>query len=156
MLETTLRLAHPVIPFITEELWQRVAPLAGRIADDDATSVMVQRYPVTQPERLDPAADRWMSELKVAVDAVRNLRGAMRMSPAQRVPLVAAGRTVEARARLATHAPYLESLARLSGVTIVETLDDAAATAPVQVRERLARFIDTLGELRDQHAHLVG
>ena len=212
VLETTLRLAHPVIPFITEALWQRVAPLAGRIAEGDITSVMVQRYPVAQPERIDPAADRWMAELKAVVDAVRNLRGAMRMSPAQRVPLVAAGRTADARTRLAAHAPYLESLGRLSGVTIVETLDDAATTAPVQVvgdtllmldvlidvavererlskeigrlegeiekasgklanerfvarapaevvaqeRERLARFIDTLGELRDQHAQLVG
>ena len=211
VLETTLRLAHPVIPFITEELWQKVAPLAGTVTAGDTASIMMQRYPVAQPEKIDAAADQWMVELKAAVDAVRNLRGAMRMSPAQKVPLVAAGRTVEARARLAASAPYLKALARLTDVTIVDALDSAATTAPVQVvgdtllmldvqidlavererlakeigrlegeivkangklsnerfvgkappdvvaqeRERLARFVDTLDELRDQHAQLA-
>ena len=211
VLETTLRLAHPVIPFITEELWQKVAPLAGVIDDATATSIMVQRYPQSQPEKIDPVADEWVGELKLAVDAVRNLRGAMKMSPGQRVPLVAAGRTEASRAHLAACAPYLKWLGRLSEVTVVAALDASAAKAPVQVvgdtllmldvqidlavererlskeigrlegeiqkatgklsnerfvgkappdvvaqeRERLARFISTLDELRDQHAQLA-
>ncbi len=211
VLETTLRLAHPVIPFITEELWQKVAPLAGTIAEGETASIMMRRYPVAQPDKIDAAADQWVVDLKAAVDAVRNLRGAMRMSPAQKVPLVAAGRTEAARTRLAASAPYLKALARLSEVTIVEALDTTAGTAPVQVvgdtllmldvkidvveereriskemvrlegeiqkangklsnerfvgkapadvvaqeRERLARFISTLDELRDQHAQLA-
>ncbi|MEO8937959.1 MAG: valine--tRNA ligase [Burkholderiaceae bacterium] len=166
VLEATLRLAHPVIPFITEELWQKIAPLAGTIADGDVTSIMVQRYPQAQPEKIDPAADLFMGELKAAVDAVRNLRGAMRMSPATRVPLVAAGRTEQARTRLTACAPYLKALAKLSDVTIVEALDAAASAAPVQVvgdtllmldvqidtaveRERIAKEIGRLeGEIR--------
>ena len=171
VLETTLRLAHPVIPFITEELWQKIAPLAGKIVDGDETSVMIQPFPVAQPEKIDEVSDRWFADLKASVDAVRVLRGAMRMSPATRVPLVAAGRTDETRARLATAAPYLKSLARLSEVTIVDALD-AGASSPVQVvgdvllmldvqidvgaeRERLAKEIGRLeGEVRKAHGKL--
>ncbi len=134
VLETTLRLAHPVIPFITEELWQKVAPLAGALAAGETSSVMIQRYPAAQREKVDAAAEAWVADLKASVDAVRNLRGAMRMSPAQRVPLVAAGRTAEARARLEAGAPYLRMLAKLSDVTVVEAFDEAGmGAAPVQV-----------------------
>ncbi|MGI9025699.1 MAG: valine--tRNA ligase [Burkholderiaceae bacterium] len=165
VLETTLRLAHPVIPFITEELWQKVAPLAGATEPGAVTSIMIARYPQSQPEKIDAAADAWMIELKATVDAVRNLRGTMRMSPAQRVPLVAAASTEAARARLATIAPYLKALAKLSDVTVVEGLDESASNAPVQVvgdtrlmldvkidtnaeRERLAKEIARLeGEI---------
>ncbi len=63
VLETTLRLAHPVIPFITEELWQQVAPLAGAVPAGADATVMLQRYPVAQPERIDPAADAWIAVL---------------------------------------------------------------------------------------------
>ncbi len=172
VLETTLRLAHPVIPFITEELWQKVAPLAGVIEAGDVTSVMIQRYPQSQPEKIDAAADAWMTELKAAVYAVRNLRGAMRMSPAERVPLVAAASSEAARARLSSIAPYLTMLARLSDVTVVEALAESATNAPVQVvgdarlmldvqidtdaeRERLAREIARLeGEITKANGKL--
>ena len=173
VLEATLRLAHPVIPFITEALWQRVAPLAGVVAADAVTSIMIQRYPVAQPEKIDAVADRWVADLKASVDAVRNLRGAMHMSPAQRVPLVAAGRTAEARVRLTDSAPYLKSLAKLSDVAIVEALDAAASSAPVQVvgdvllmldvkidlaveRERIAKEIGRIeGEIRKVNGKLA-
>ena len=171
VLETTLRLAHPVIPFITEALWQHIAPLAGRLQEGIETSIMVQRYPVAQLGKIDAVADQWFADLKASVDAVRELRGAMRMSPAIRVPLIAAGRTDEVRARLATAAPYLRALARLSDVTIVAALDPTG-NAPVQVvgdallmldvqidvaaeRERIAKEIDRLeGEVRKAHGKL--
>jgi valyl-tRNA synthetase len=175
VLEATLRLAHPVIPFITEELWQKVAPLAGKIAEGDGVenfaSIMTQRYPVSQPEKIDAVADQWMVELKAAVDAVRNLRGAMKMSPGERVPLIAAGRSDEVRARLATMAPYLKFLARLSDVTIVAALDQSGS-APVQVvgdtllmldvkidlaveRERVTKEINRIeGEIKKSKAKL--
>ena len=133
VLETTLRLAHPIIPFITEELWQKVAPLAGMKKTDGETSVMIQRYPLSQPEKIDPVADAWMVDLKAAVDAVRNLRGAMRMSPATRVPLVAASRDAAVRARLTASAPYLKQLAKLTEVNVVDALDERASVAPVQI-----------------------
>jgi len=70
VLETTLRLLHPVAPFITEELWQTVAPVAGRKATD---FIGQAPYPISQPERIDPAADAWMAQLKEVVGTTRSL-----------------------------------------------------------------------------------
>jgi valyl-tRNA synthetase len=123
VLETVLRLAHPVIPFITEELWQTVAKFTGVEGD----TIMTQRYPQAQPEKIDEAAEAWVATLKAAVDACRSLRGEMNVSPAQRVPLVAEGD----QAVLETFAPYFKALAKLSDMTIVAALPDA--DAPVAV-----------------------
>ena len=130
VLEVTLRLAHPVIPFVTEELWQKVAPLAGRHPGGEA-SIMLQPYPVSQPERIDAKAEAWVAELKSLVEACRALRGEMSISPAQRVPLVAAGNA----AMLRQFASSLKVLAKLSDVEIVDALTPArnAGAAPVQI-----------------------
>ena len=130
VLETMLRLAHPVIPFITEELWQKVAPLAASDRPD-GKSIMQQRYPAAQPDKIDPASEAWMTQLKASVDAVRNLRGAMRISPAERPPLIASAANAEARAQLDEIAPYLKTLAKLSDVNVVDALAIDGA-APVQ------------------------
>jgi valyl-tRNA synthetase len=128
ILETVLRLAHPLIPFITEELWQTVAPLAGRAdAGDDTRSLMLQAYPKADLSRCDPAAEAWVARLKEMINACRSLRGEMNISPAQRVPLVGAGDT----AILDAYAPYLQALAKLSDVTTADTLPDS--DAPVQI-----------------------
>jgi valyl-tRNA synthetase len=128
VLETVLRLAHPLIPFITEELWQTVAPIAGRAdASDDNKSLMLQSYPKADLARCDEAAEAWVAQLKEMINACRSLRGEMNISPAQRVPLVGAGDT----ATLNAYAPYLAALAKLSEVTVAETLPDS--DAPVQI-----------------------
>jgi len=127
VLETTLRLAHPLIPFITEELWQTVAPLSGR-AVAEGESIATAAYPVAQTNKIDEASEAWVARLKAMVDAVRSLRGEMGLSPAEKAPLVAAG----CRDTVSACAPYLAALARLSGV---ESAGDAlpASPAPVQV-----------------------
>src|SRR5574343_1582091 len=84
-LETTLRLLHPIAPFITEELWQAVAPIAGRKTVD---YIGQAPYPVAQPERIDAAADAWVAQLKEVVGTTRSLRSEMALSPAERVPLL--------------------------------------------------------------------
>jgi valyl-tRNA synthetase len=128
VLETVLRLAHPLIPFITEELWQTVAPIAGRAdAADDSRSLMLQPYPKADLKRCDAAAETWVARLKEMINACRSLRGEMNISPAQKVPLVGAGDT----AILTAYAPYLAALAKLSEVTALEALPDS--DAPVQI-----------------------
>ena len=126
VLETVLRLAHPLIPFITEELWQAVAPIAGR---KDAESIMLTRYPEANPAKLDEAAEAQVALLKDLVGACRNLRGEMNMSPAQKVPLLAVGD----QEVLARFAPALAALAKLSDVQIVAEIpsDEAAPVAVV-------------------------
>jgi valyl-tRNA synthetase len=132
-LETVLRLLHPIAPFITAELWDTVAVVAGRRAQADASTVASAPYPVAQPEKVDPAADAWVAQLKAMVGACRGLRGEMGLSPADRVPLVVIG---EAEF-FTTAAPVLKALAKLGDVQLLadETAFAAAsALTPVAVQ----------------------
>jgi valyl-tRNA synthetase len=138
-LETIMRLAHPIIPFITEELWQKVSVVAGRPGE----SVSIAAYPVSQPERIDTAAEAHVTKLKTLVDACRNLRGEMNVSPATRMPMYVLGDT----AFMQSVAPVLQSLAKLSEVKVFETEAEwvaAAQAAPVAVvgEARLCLFME--------------
>ncbi|MDH4866914.1 valine--tRNA ligase [Alcaligenes nematophilus] len=128
VLEVVLRVAHPIIPFITEELWQKVSVVAGKRAANETTSISVQPYPIANPAAIDEQAMAQVAELKAQVDAIRALRGEMNLSPAQRVPLVAQGDA----AILSANSPYLASLCKLESVEIVDQLPTDAG-APVQV-----------------------
>ena len=127
VLETVLRLAHPIIPFITEELWQKVSVVAGKRGEEQQTSISVQPYPASDPSAIDPDSESRVNDLKALVEGVRALRGEMSLSPAQRVPLMIQGK----REAFQDYVPYLAALGKLSSVDIVDELPDVGA--PVQV-----------------------
>ena len=127
-LEAILRLAHPIIPFITEELWQKVAPVAGLAGE----SVSIAAYPEARLDKIDEAAMAHVARLKSLVDACRTLRGEMNVSPAARLPMF----TVGDSAFLRSAAPVLQALAKLSEVKVFDdeaAWSQAAQAAPVAV-----------------------
>lgn len=119
VLETALRLTHPIMPFITEELWQTVAPLAKAKTHD---SIMLAGWPALDNQFVDAASVIRMDQLKEWVNAVRNLRGEMRLSPALKAPVF-----VENGAGAEDFVPYLMMIARLSAVEFVAKLSNADA-----------------------------
>jgi len=142
-LETILRMLHPIAPFITEELWQKVAPVAGRAGP----SISVAAYPVAQPERIDEAAVAHVAKLKQLVDACRNLRGEMNVSPATRLPLFVVAQTEAEGAFLQSSAAVLQALAKLSEVKLFDSeaaWQAAAQSAPVAVvgEARVCLFVE--------------
>ncbi len=170
VLETVLRLLHPLTPFITAELWDTVAAVAGRkpaTSDpsgrkSEGASIVTAPYPRAQLERIDATADAWVAQLKGMVGICRNLRSEMSLSPALRVPLYAFGDG----AFVGGAAPLLKALAKLSEVKVFT--DDAAFTnatraAPVVVygSTRLALHVeidvaDERERLRKEVARLGG
>jgi len=142
VLETVLRLAHPLIPFITEELWQTVAPLAGR---KNTESLMLAPYPVADVGRIDEESEARVAQLKAMIQTCRNLRGEMNISPALRMPLVIAGD----KATLDPWVPYLCGLARVSDVEVVSEIgeDELAPVAIVGAFKLMLRVeIDIAAE----------
>ena len=147
-LEATLRLLHPFMPFITEELWQQVAPRAGATGE----SVSIAPWPVADPERIDAAALAEIDWLRQAVTGIRRVRSEMDVSPAKRAPLYASGASATDRERLEVHRERLLWLARLDDVRVLEPGEARPEAAVALVGELelllpLAGLIDVEAEL---------
>ncbi|WP_107929107.1 valine--tRNA ligase [Neisseria animaloris] len=124
VLEVVLRLMHPIMPFITEELWQAVAPLANAKKTD---SIMLAAWPVADNEKIVPAAFEQMAALQDLIGAVRNLRGEMGLAPSVKAPLfVEGGKDLEALLK------YVPMMARLTEAKLVDKLPESE-DAPVAV-----------------------
>lgn len=147
VLETVLRLAHPVLPFVTEALWQSVAPLTDKKLDPAGDSIMRQAYPQPQLDKIDDEAEAWMTQFKTLTDACRNLRGEMQLSPALRVPLIVeAG--ADAQAEIQSFLPYLQALVKLSEANVVTALPESPAPVAIvgNVKLMLKVEIDVAAE----------
>jgi len=148
VLETALRLAHPFMPFISEEIWQRLAPLAGK----SGPTLMLQPWPVADEARLDEAAEDDIEWIKALMLGVRQIRGEMNISMAKRIDVVLNNASAGDRRRLAENEPLLAKLAKLESIRVLAEGEEAplAATALVgemQVLVPMAGLIDKDAEL---------
>jgi len=125
VLEALLRALHPLIPFITEEIWQRVAPLAGQSTAD--ASIMLQPYPAAADFPSDTEAERQLDWIQCFVLGVRQIRGEMNIAPGKLLDVLLQNVGKDDRQLLDTQRRYLTDLARLSGI---EILDDGAEAPP--------------------------
>jgi valyl-tRNA synthetase len=150
-LETVLRLLHPLAPFITAELWQAVAPVAGLKLGD---SIVSARYPQAQLQKVDPAADAWVARLKSVVAETRRLRSEMSLPPGERVPLLTRGDDDF----VAAATPLLKSLARLAEVRQLggdAAFAAATSQAPVAVNGELRLALHVEIDLAAEQARLA-
>ena len=151
VLETVLRLAHPIIPFITEELWQKVAPLAGRLPKHAGGSIMLARYPKADLTRIDEGAETFVTTLKEITNATRNLRSELGLSPGEKVPaFIAQSQFANPSTGVPFEAflPYVQALARISEISLVTKLPegDAAVAVGGGARVMLKVEIDVAAE----------
>jgi valyl-tRNA synthetase len=148
VLEVALRLAHPFMPFITEEIWQRIKGQAGVEGD----TIMLQAWPVANEARIDAAAEGDIEWVKQLMLGLRQIRGEMKISMAKRIDIILANANDEDRRRLADNLPLLNKLAKLESVRVLEAGEEApmSATALVgemQVLVPMAGLIDKDAEL---------
>ncbi|MEG3080737.1 valine--tRNA ligase [Halomonas sp. 5021] len=152
VLETVLRLAHPMMPYITEEIWQRVAPLAGTYVGDDA-SLMLQAWPQADDSKIDEQATRDIEWLKGVIIAVRNIRAEMNIAPGKPLDVLLTKGKPEDAERLEDYRHFLAKLAKLESATWLENPDDAPLSATqlvgdMEVLVPMADLIDKDAELK--------
>ncbi|TLM79682.1 valine--tRNA ligase [Microbulbifer harenosus] len=131
VLETTLRLAHPLMPFITEEIWQRVKDLAGQAGD----TIMLQPYPVANEHRIDENAEAAIAWLKGVIEGVRNIRGEMNISPAINIPLILRNVSAADQQLLEQTRTLLIKLAKLESIDSLPAGAEAPASSTALVGE---------------------
>ncbi len=148
VLETTLRMAHPLMPFITEEIWQQVKTLAG--AQDD--TIMLQPYPEADASKVDEQATNDIEWLKNVIIGIRNIRGEMNISPGKMLPVYFNNGSSQDKQRLENNQQFLSKLAKLDSVTWLNQDEEAPMSATALVGDMeilvpMAGLIDKDAEL---------
>ena len=153
VLESILRLAHPIMPYITEEIWQSVAPLVGIDAAGGQNSIMLQDYPTADSKKIDRMAEADIEWLKAVVVAVRNIRGEMNITPAKALPLFFANGNADDALRVDTYTPLIKALAKVDQITCL-TAEQPAPAAATQLVNELEVLVPLAG-LIDKDAELI-
>jgi len=137
VLETLLRLAHPLLPFITEEIWQRIAPLAGVTADNRPTTetLMLQPYPQFDADRIDTDAMDEIEWVKNFILGVRKIRSSMDIKPGKPLPVLLQNGNEKDKTRLDDNLHYLKNLGRIDSVTWLDSAHEAPESATALVGE---------------------
>jgi valyl-tRNA synthetase len=165
ILEALLRLAHPIMPFVTEEIWQRVAPLAGTLPSPSRrgaggegkqsvpATIMHQPYPAYEESQLDPEAETEMKWVMEFIVGVRKIRSGMNIAPSKALPVVLDAYTDEDKARLGRTAAFVERLARTESITWLAEGDEAPESATALVGNM--KLLIPLAGLIDKEAELA-
>ncbi|ALU44187.1 valine--tRNA ligase [Pseudoalteromonas rubra] len=148
VLEGLLRLMHPLMPYITETIWQRVAPLAGI----EANTIMLQRFPQFDAEQVDTQAMEDLEWVKQFILAIRNIRGEMDISPSKPLSVLLANVSEQDQRRLDDNQAFLSSLAKLEDIKVLASKDDAPASATafigdLEIMIPMAGLIDVEAEM---------
>ena len=151
VLEATLRLAHPLLPFITEEIWQNVAPLAG-IPVDSKSTIMLQPYPIADSQQIDENALQDIDWLKKVIVGVRNIRGEMNISPATALNVFFTRGDDNDQRRIDENHQFLSKLANLESITWLDDpskapLSATALAGELEILVPMAGLIDISAEL---------
>ncbi|EWH02425.1 valine--tRNA ligase [Halomonas sp. BC04] len=153
VLEAILRLAHPMMPYISEEIWQRVAPLAGKATGDGSDSIMNQPWPVAEQEKIDEQATRDIEWLKGVIVAVRNIRAEMNIAPGKPLDVLLTKGSAADQARLTANRRFLAKLAKLESITWLDNPDEAPLSATQLVGEM--EVLVPMADLIDKDAELA-
>jgi valyl-tRNA synthetase len=147
--EATLRLAHPLMPFITEEIWQRVAPLAGKTGD----TVMLQPYPIADQKKIDEDAEAGVRWIQLIIEGVRNIRGEMNIAPGKKIPVLLKNGSETDKVRLQQNKQLLSALAKLESIIWLNS-DDTAPAAATQLAGEMEILVP-MADLIDKDAELA-
>ncbi|SEQ39344.1 MULTISPECIES: valine--tRNA ligase [Pseudomonas] len=148
VLEVALRLAHPFMPFITEEIWHRIAPLASQQGE----TLMLQTWPIANEARIDSAAEGDIEWIKALMLGVRQIRGEMNISMAKRIDILLKHASAEDQRRMSENEPLLKKLAKFESIRILAADEEAPLSATALVGEMevlvpMAGLIDKAAEL---------
>ena len=148
VLEAILRLAHPFMPFITEEIWQSIKGLAGKVGP----TIMLQAYPVAEQHKIDKQAEADIEWLKAFINGIRNIRAEMAINPGKPLAVLLNNVNSEDQRRLQQNLTALLKLAKLSSISLLAKGEEAPAAATTLVGEMevlvaMAGLIDKTAEL---------
>ncbi|MEN8366254.1 valine--tRNA ligase [Acinetobacter bereziniae] len=149
VMEASLRLAHPIMPFLTEEIWQTLAPMIGLRGE----TIMLAQYPVPNPERINEQAEADMLGLQGLIGAVRNIRGEMGLGNARLLPVLLQNTTDAEKAQIARIEPLFKALAKVESITFL-TYAEQPPLSSSSVVGRISVFVPMKG-LIDPKAELV-
>ena len=153
VLESLLRLTHPIMPFITEEIWQRVAPLAGKSDGGDVDSIMLQPFPRHRAPLVDEAAEAEMQWVMQFILGIRKIKGEMNIAPGRPVPVLLADSSEQDRKNATQHRAFLDFLARTESITVLEPGDAGPESATALVGNM--KILIPLAGLIDKNAELA-
>ena len=150
VLETTLRMAHPLMPFITEEIWQRVKTLAS-VDQTAPETIMHARYPIADSSKIDAAATQDIEWVKSVIIGIRNIRGEMNIAPGKLLPVFFQHGSADDQRRLNDNRQFLTKLANLESITWLEAQEQAPLSATalagdMEIRVPMAGLIDKAAE----------